>query len=91
MRVFSTDGNAPVSIDARLGVQVGWVTTQSANRTPAAAMRSRFGVRHTGLPYADRVSARSSSATISRIFGGFGMGPLFVEQVWRSAGSRCMS
>ena len=50
MRALSTEGKAPVNREARLGVQVGCVTMQSANRVPEAASRSRCGVRQTGWP-----------------------------------------
>jgi len=46
----------PVRIVARLGVQIELVQKQSSNRIPSLAMRSRFGVWLTTLPYALKIA-----------------------------------
>ena len=50
VRVPCTDGTRPVAMLARFGMQIGFATIARSKRTPAAAIRSRFGVRSTGFP-----------------------------------------
>ena len=59
----------PVRIDARLGVQIEFVTNVLRNSIPSRARRSMFGVSFTREPYAEIACAAWSSDMMNTMFG----------------------
>ena len=64
----------PVRIDARLGVQIEFVTKVLRNSMPSRARRSICGVSFTREPYAEIAWAAWSSVMMKRMFGRRGEG-----------------